>query len=99
MARIRSLTPRRTEGRPGYTTTDATWSRVRSPEGELLIQVTTYGSDSRASEPKSSQVIDIDASIAANLVDLLIREFDLRFSPLASHADATSHPRTSGSAG
>lgn len=96
MARIRSLEARVTDGRPGHTTTDATWARVRSHEGELLIQLTTYGSDSRVSDPKSSQVIDIDAATAAHLVDLLIREFDLHFSSKASDGGATSEPNVHG---
>ncbi|GAB3617399.1 hypothetical protein GCM10027416_19560 [Okibacterium endophyticum] len=66
MARVRSFTQASSSGSPHPTETDAQWSVVRAGEASLL-QVSTFGSDVRVSQPKVSQTLQFDRSSAALL--------------------------------
>ena len=50
---------------------------VSGAGGARLFQLSTYGSDTRASEPKVSQTIQIDKDVARELVEQLRKTFDL----------------------
>jgi hypothetical protein len=67
MAVIRSLTPSTQDVRRHRTEADATFQVLEDPAGRLF-QLSTYGSDSRASQPKVSQTIQLDRERAAVLV-------------------------------
>lgn len=66
MARIRKLERIVAAHSSHPTEVDATWSEVLTSEGPLL-QLSTYGSDARASRPKVSQTVQIDYAIATEL--------------------------------
>lgn len=66
MAIIRSLSYVETSGSPHPTEVDAEWSVVRTGD-RLLLQLSTFGSDGRASQPKVSQTIQIDRATATEL--------------------------------
>lgn len=66
MARIRSFTQASASSSLHPTETDALWSIVRDGESSLL-QVSTFGSAFRASQPKASQTLHLDRSSAALL--------------------------------
>ncbi len=70
MARIRSFTQVSSGSSVHPTETDAQWSIVRGPGGSLL-QISTYGSDSRASQPKVSQTVQLDREMAALLKEAI----------------------------
>lgn len=76
MARIRSLSRAAGSGRVHPTETDADWSVVTNGE-DTLLQISTYGSDSRASEPKVSQTLQFDRSMATTLRNALNETFGL----------------------
>ncbi len=63
MARIRSFTQVSSNSSPHPTETDARWSIVRAGDSPLL-QISTFGSDVRASQPKVSQTLQFDRSAA-----------------------------------
>lgn len=77
MARIRSLSESRGDGRAHPTDVDCDWLVVRTQSGQPLLQLSTYGSDTRASRPKVSQTIQLDRTVAKELVEVLTRTFDL----------------------
>ena len=76
MARIRSLRRAAGSGRAHPTEADADWSIV-SDGLNTLFQISTFGSDSRASEPKVSQTLQLDKSIAITLRNALNETFNL----------------------
>lgn len=76
MARIRTLSESQGDGRVHPTEVDCGWQVIRA-EGANLLQLSTYGSDARASRPKVSQTIQLDRTVARQLVDILTRTFDL----------------------
>lgn len=57
------------------TEVDAEWSIITNNEGNKLLQVSTFGSDTRASLPKVSQTIQLDASMAKILRAALTATF------------------------
>lgn len=75
MARIRSFAEvsGRTHLHP--TEVDAEWSVVETNEGVRFLQVSTFGSDSRASEPKVSQTIQLDEKLARELMAAIEKTF------------------------
>lgn len=77
MARIRSLSPSTSDARVHPTEVDCTWQVVRSAGGASYLTLSTYGSDSRDSEPKVSQTIQLDRTIAKKLAELIQETFDL----------------------
>jgi hypothetical protein len=66
MARIRSLSQSPATSRVHPTEVDAEWSVVLTAAGALL-QISTFGSDSRASVPKVSQTVQVDRDMAKQL--------------------------------
>lgn len=74
MALIRSLEPGKGGGRPPQSEVDATYVVVDDPERGKILKITTYGSDMRKSGPKPSQVIELDADMARQLVEVIRRE-------------------------
>ena len=60
------------------TAVDCHWQIINEPDGALL-QLSTYGSDSRQSEPKVSQTLQLDRTSAAELLRIVNVAFpDLR---------------------
>ncbi|WP_062516818.1 hypothetical protein [Demequina gelatinilytica] len=66
MARIRSIKQNQVAQTVHPTDVDATWAIVSTPSGQFL-QLSTYGSDTRSSEPKVSQTVQIDRQVAGEL--------------------------------
>ena len=78
MARIRQLRRDSAVGaRPHPTEVDCGWFTLTGADGETLLQVSTYGSDNRKSQPKVSQTLQIDAEIARQLQRVLAETFAL----------------------
>ena len=78
MARIRSLKEVVTDNpRLHPTEVDCTWQKTRTENGEVLVTLSTYGSDDRVSQPKVSQTIQLDRQVAAELVRVLTTAFQL----------------------
>lgn len=73
MARIRRLYEVSGAGTAHPTLVDCSWRVV--PGGEPLLQLSTYGSDDRASEPKVSQTVQFDRSTAQQLREVISRVF------------------------
>jgi len=71
MARIRSLKHSTEQARLPRTEVDCVYSVVRLPDGERLLRLATLGSDERKSEPKASQIIELDESIARRLFKVM----------------------------
>lgn len=59
------------------TEVDCEVRRVNAATGETLLQLSTFGSSSRASEPKVSQTIQIDRDMARQLRGLIDETFGL----------------------
>lgn len=70
MARVRSFAPSTQRLRAHDTFVDCEVGIVGSGSTQLL-HLTTFGSDDRASERKSSQSIQLDAAHAAQLISIL----------------------------
>lgn len=75
MARIRSLKPDDELARPPRTEVDCTYGIVYADDGNKLLRLATLGSDMRKSAPKASQIIEIDATVARELIELLRTTF------------------------
>ncbi|MGW5075794.1 hypothetical protein [Rhodococcus sp. NPDC004095] len=92
MARIRSL-DKGTQSITAHTSlVDCFHSTVLDADGELLLHLSTFGSDQRKSKPKSSQSIQIDAAMAAQLLEVIYEAF-----PALSQKTGGAHPIPSGS--
>ena len=83
MARVRSLAKGIQAIRPHESEVDCFYNVIDQPDGDRLLHLSTFGSDHRQSKPKSSQSIQIDATIARELISLLEATF-----PQAKHHDA-----------
>lgn len=66
MARIRNFTQATSHSSLHPTETDAEWSILESEEGRML-QISTFGSENRASGPKVSQTIQLNRETASLL--------------------------------
>jgi hypothetical protein len=75
MARIRKLEQGTQSIRPHSTEVDCFYNVVQADDGTKLLHLTTFGSDDRASKAKSSQSIQIDGTIARQLVAILADTF------------------------
>lgn len=76
MARVRKLSEdNQARAKPHPTEVDCRWQVVEGTGGSILFQLSTYGSDERVSEPKVSQTIQLDKTVARELVELLNRSF------------------------
>lgn len=70
MARIRSLQSGSQNVRPHKSEVDCFWQLIQTDTTPLL-HLTTFGSDSRQWEPKSSQSIQLDEELARQLVQVI----------------------------
>jgi len=75
MALIRSFTRTVGTGRQHPSEVDCHWQPLTTASGEPLLQLSTYGSDTRMSEPKVSQMIQIDRAGAESLLAALNEAF------------------------
>ena len=75
MARIRSFQPGTQNVRVHPSEVDCYFQTVDSGAGEKFLHLTTFGSDDRASSPKSSQSLQLDRSRAAQLIAVLTDAF------------------------
>lgn len=74
MARVRSFAPSTQSIRVHRTEVDCEFGVVDGPGGPWL-HLSTFGSDERASERKSSQSIQLDVAQARELIDILEQTF------------------------
>lgn len=77
MAKIRNLEKLQTSGNRFRSEVDCTYQEVHTADGTKYIQLTTYGSDTRKSDPKSSQTIHLDKDMAQKLIAVLSETFDI----------------------
>jgi hypothetical protein len=75
MARVISLMAGQQDVRVAPSDVDCYYQVIVGSAGETLLHLSTFGSKTRQSRPKSSQSIQIDAAIARELVGLLKRTF------------------------
>lgn len=75
MARIRSISEANNNVRVHPTEVDCTFQAVYDKDGTKYLQLTTYGSDSRKSSPKSSQTIQMNEHMALELAKILLEQF------------------------
>lgn len=78
MALVKSLVRGTGVARPIQSEVDATWVVAQDDRYGVVLKISTYGSDSRASSPKPSQVIEVNADVAHDLIDLLTETFGSR---------------------
>lgn len=76
VARVREIKPS-VGGSGGVhpTEVDCGWQVVTAAGGERLLQLSTYGSDKRASEPKVSQTLQLDREAALRLRAIIDQTF------------------------
>jgi 5-methylcytosine-specific restriction protein B len=74
MARIREFY-QTTKASKAHPTEVECGYQIVGDHGEVLLQLSTYGSDDRASEKKTSQTIQIDRQRATELVQILMQSF------------------------
>lgn len=74
MARIRSFSRGRRDVRVHSTEVDCEYQIVQSPMGPL-VQLSTFGSDSRKLGPKLSQTIQVDKAGAKELLAIIRTAF------------------------
>lgn len=70
MAIVRKLYESPTDGGPHPSQVDASWAKIIW-DGGVMIQISTYGSDTRVSKPKVSQTLQFDRERAGELVAAL----------------------------
>lgn len=58
------------------TEVDAELRSVRLPDGETLLQISTFGSDRRATHQKVSQTVQLNRATALKLRDAINELFD-----------------------
>ncbi|MEV5648718.1 Shedu immune nuclease family protein [Nocardia sp. NPDC052254] len=77
MARIQNLKPNAQSVRPHRIEKGVTCEHqvVDDGEGRKLLHLTTLGSKTRQSQPKSSQSLQLDADVAAQLIDVMRAAF------------------------
>lgn len=73
MARLRTFTYRPASNTP-HSEVDATWAVIGNG-ADALVQISTYGSDFRQSQPKVSQTIQLDEEMAAQVINVLVDTF------------------------
>ena len=74
MARIKSFFEVKANSKLHPTEVDCGWTRMRVG-GKPILQLNTYGSDTRQSEPKVSQTIQIDEAAARDLLLVMLEAF------------------------
>ncbi|GAA4094640.1 hypothetical protein [Actinomadura miaoliensis] len=74
MARIREFFETTNSSKPHPTEVECGYQKVTTPAGDLL-QLSTYGSDARQSEKKTSQTLQLDRVAAAELLRIIKETF------------------------
>lgn len=77
MARLRSITPGTQSVRVHPSEVDCFYQTVSDQSGQRYLHLSTFGSDERQSNPKSSQSIQVDQEMARQLVKVLQETFGL----------------------
>ncbi len=77
MARVRSVVVGSVSTTIHPTEVDCEVRRVNPVEGGVLLQLSTFGSAERLSEPKVSQTIQLDREAASRIYALIAETFDL----------------------
>jgi 5-methylcytosine-specific restriction protein B len=75
VARVRSLEPGHQTIRPHTSEADCFFQIIDEGQGVRLLHLTTFGSDSRVREPKSSQSLQLDEDMAGQVVSLMLTTF------------------------
>ena len=75
MARIRSFEQGRQNVRLAPSEVDCFFQQIDAPDGTRYLHLSTFGSDNRASESKSSQSIQLDELMARHLVEIIENTF------------------------
>lgn len=75
MAKIRSFEKGRQNVRPHSSEVDCYHQVLVDDDGAALLHLSTFGSDHRQSVPKVSQVVQLDESAAAELINILRATF------------------------
>lgn len=74
MARVRQFFTTTASARRHPTVVDCGW-QVLKVDGSAVLQLSTYGSDDRASPPKVSQTLQLDEQSARELVGIIEQAF------------------------
>lgn len=75
MARIRQLEKGTQSVSVHPTEVDCFYQVIVGADGELFLHLTTFGSEGRKSQPKSSQSIQLSRSVAKDLVEVIQSTF------------------------
>lgn len=75
MARLRSLAQGLQNVKVHPTEVDCFYQVITAADGTRLLHLTTFGSDHRRSDPKSSQSLQIDEPTAQQLVTVIRATF------------------------
>ncbi len=75
MARIVSIATGHQDVRPHASEVDCYVQELTAANGEKLVHISTFGSSQRQSQPKSSQSMQFDREMAAELTALFVRSF------------------------
>lgn len=71
MAKIREFFATNNSAKPHPTVVECGYQKVHTSVGGVLLQLSTYGSDSRQSEKKVSQTLQLDERGAAELMRII----------------------------
>lgn len=71
MAKIRSFDKGSQNVRPHESEVDCYYQVLSEADGGALLHLSTFGSDQRKSEAKSSQVLQLNESAAAELIEIV----------------------------
>lgn len=74
MARIREFMPSNQNVKIHPTEVDCEYTTVEK-NGVRMLHLSTFGSDERASERKSSQSMQLDIERARELIDIIVKAF------------------------
>lgn len=75
MARLRSIEKGTQDVKKHPTEVDCFYQVININDGDVLLHLTTFGSDHRRSGPKSSQSLQVDEARARELVALIRTTF------------------------
>lgn len=75
MVRISAVSPGHQNVRPHPTTTECFTQIIDTADGVRLLHISTFGSESRTSSPKSSQSMQFDVDTARALIGELVNAF------------------------
>lgn len=75
MAVVRSFAPSTQNVKPHKSEVDCEFVVIEGASADRLLHLSTFGSDDRASERKSSQSIQLDRKRAQELLKILVEAF------------------------